>query len=133
MQLIIVSIISTIGGLFGIWLINQNWFKRQEVKYKYKLRELKERGKQKLPKNAPESPSLLGNAGTLLNLVRGLDPDQIGTLIDIVGGNETPESGGDFLTDLVQNNPELVQSFINGLTKGNKSDEQKPGFQSQNQ
>ena len=57
-ELIFVTIISTIGGLFGVWLINQNWYKRQEFKYKYMLKRQKLTQKGKLPASqVVEQPS----------------------------------------------------------------------------
>jgi len=37
-EYIIITIISTLGGLCGLMLINHNWFKRQEIKYKYDIK-----------------------------------------------------------------------------------------------
>ena len=127
MELIVVSIISGIFSVIAICLLNHNWFKRQHMKYSheegmYKLR--KQYAKPKEPASTPlESASSIDLPG-ILNLVKGLDADQIGGLLDLLQGGEmpsaVPEGLEGVLSDLIQNNPELVQSFLKGVKGGSK-------------
>jgi hypothetical protein len=135
-EMIIISIISGIFSIIGISLLNHNWFKRQRLKYDLEVRKIKARSKAKLPRSnpAPEinSSSPLANVGSLLNIARGLDPEQIGDLINMLTGKSAePEAAGGILEEIVANNPELVQSFIDGFTKGKKNEPQEEAFKSQ--
>jgi hypothetical protein len=136
-ELIIVSVISLIGCIIVTQLFNHNWFRRQNMKYgheanMYKLR--KSYSQTKTPPSAPASSpiSLANNLPEILKLVRGLDPDQLGSLLDIVGGGSIeaePETASDILSTLIRENPELVQSFVKGLTHGKEtSNESMPAF-----
>lgn len=137
-EIIIVSVISTIGGLFGLWLVNQNWYKRQEFKYKYMLKRQKLSQKGKIPKSSvPDKPSGLSTVANLLPLLKTLDPDQIGALVDKFTGDQdvAPSGGGglDFLMEFAESNPEMVQSFLKGIgeKKENESQEEEEEFKSQ--
>jgi len=119
-ELIIVALISTLGGLGGLWIINQNWFKRQEVKYRYQMRRAKLSQKYKTP--VKEEKSTLGVIGDLAPLLRNLDSDQIGALADrFLGGDiDTGAEGNalDGLLSFAQDNPEIVNGFLKGLNSG---------------
>jgi len=123
--LIIISIITIIGTVINIQLLNHNWFKRQELKSRYKVKEIRERAKAKtkVRESEVEHPSSGSSISGLLNLAKGLDSDQLHDLIDTYTGEREPVGTGDILEDIIQNNPELVKSFLDGFTKGGKKDE----------
>ena len=123
--ILIMSVMMIIGTVINIQLLNHNWFKRQELKSRYKVKEIRERAKAKLPKaQARESNPSPGNSiSGLLNLAKGLDSDQLHDLIDTYTGEREPVGTGDILEDIIQNNPELVKSFLDGFSKGGKKDE----------
>ena len=116
-ELIIVSIITTIGMLLGMWILNQNWFKRQEVKYRYQLKRAKLSKKISVP--VKEEPTTIGTLGQLLPLLKNLDGDQISALADrFLGEGDASGIEGDALGGLLQfaeKNPSLVKSFLDGL------------------
>jgi len=121
---IVISILTIIGTVINIQLLNHNWFKRQELKSKYKVKEIRERTKAKLPRKTLSQENItsapFSNISGLLNLAKGLDPEQIHDIVDTLTGSATPETSGDVLQDIITNNPELVQSFIDGFAKGKK-------------
>jgi len=123
--ILIMSVMMIIGTVINIQLLNHNWFKRQELKSKYKVKEIRERAKAKLPKaQARESnPSSGSSISGLLNLAKNLDGDQLHDLIDTYTGEREPVGTGDILSDILENNPELVKSFLDGFTKGGKKNE----------
>ena len=120
-ELIIVALISTMGGLFGLYLVNQNWFKRQEIKYRYQMKRAKLSQKMKVP--VKEETGILDQASQWLPILKNLDSDQLGGLIDTFtgggGGGATPlddESSG--LMDILDKvPPEVIDSFLKGLSK----------------
>jgi len=123
---IVISVITIIGTVINIQLLNHNWFKRQELKSKYKVKEIRERSKAKLSTRSrsisqEEENNPISSVKGLLNLAKGLDSDQLHDLVDTFTGSSTPESSGDMIESLIQNNPELVQSFIDGFTKGKRN------------
>ncbi|GAH57780.1 unnamed protein product [marine sediment metagenome] len=71
-----------------------------------------------------EAPSTLGTVANLLPLLKNLDPDQLGALVDkFVGGGEEVAPEGDLtgmLMDYVSRNPEMLEGLLEGLKgKGN--------------
>lgn len=116
-EFIIVALISTMGGLFGLYLVNQNWFKRQEIKYRYQMKRAKLSQKMKVP--VKEEKSTMETIGGILPLLKGLDGDQIGALADrfLGGGEELPIEPEGLLGLLDNIPPELIQSFLKGLAK----------------
>jgi len=117
--LIGMAVISTLGMLAGIQLMNHNWFKREKVKYQYQMKRAKLKAKGlTVKKGAPTGA--LGWIDTL----KSLDPEILHTLIDQFGG-EIPEEEGDLtdiLGNIIKSNPDLVKSFIEGLGKGKQDD-----------
>lgn len=89
-ELLMISVISTIGGLFGLWIINQNWFKRQEVKYKYRLKTAKLN--KKFPKEIQGTPAPGGELTQLIKtyapqLLKGSEDEEEGNVVgDVLGG-----------------------------------------------
>ena len=130
-EIIIVSIVSGIFTLIGISLVNHNWFKRQELKSRYKIKEIKARKQAKLPTPPERETSPLGSLSGLLNVAKNLEPEQIGDLIELATGRGDTggDTTGDILNDIIENNPEIVQSFIKGLSQNVKKKE--PEFPAQ--
>ena len=120
-EIIIVALISTLGGLAGIQMLNHNWFKRQDIKYRYQLKRAKIGKKYNMP--VKQEQSTLSQIGDLIPIIKNLDPDQIGGLIDMISGEGIPESGGvEGLLDKIP--PEVIDGFLKGLAKKeNRKDE----------
>lgn len=114
--LIAMALISTLGMLAGIQLMNHNWFKRQKELHKYKVKTTKLRQKGAKIKSSPPSSPL-----DWVDKIRGLDPDLLHTLIDTLGGEEGGfEPGGDimdYVIDIGRKNPDLVKGFLEGVGK----------------
>lgn len=113
-ELIIVSLISTLGGLAGLFLINQNWFKRKEMEFKYSMARFKAGKKFKLKEAEMPDKSAHG----LGDLVKGLDRGKIEGILDMLQGGDDyeGEDRGD-LMQLYEENKDLVNSFIDGIRK----------------
>jgi hypothetical protein len=133
---IIVSIVSGLFGILGLELISHNWFKKE--RFKFEVLSLKKRQDLELKKLARDmglsstssshkSVQPAGdNIGSLLDLAKGLPPESLGAIADIIqgrlGGGEgegqlMPE-GLDGLLDFAMKNPDIVKGFTQGLTKG---------------
>ena len=127
-ELIIVSMISSIFGLYGLFVLTRMKERLLKVKGDQKIREIKARSKAKTTVTAPRSaPGGKPDISNLLNIASQLDGDQIGNLIDLVSGDSSPESSSDLLSDIIESNPELVQSFLKGFGKGGKSETTETG------
>jgi len=130
---IVVSIISGIFGILGLELISHNWFKKE--RFKFEVFNLKKRQDLELKKMARDmgldihSSKTSRNSGEggagLGDLIKGLNPDTLAALADVfqgrIGGGEGEGSiipeGLEGLADFAAKNPDLVKSFISGLTK----------------
>ena len=133
---VVVSVISGIFGLIGLLLLDRNWFRRERFKFeqdtlkkqntlqfKKMARDLGLDSKASPYRNsAPSSP--LANIPALLEIAKSLNPDQLGTIADMLtgaGGSEEAEGdlgGMEGLIDFATKNPDVVKSFLSGLTKG---------------
>jgi len=129
--IIAASIISLIGMIFIFMLNNNNWFKRQNFKIqaanikaenKLKLKKLeRELGLRNVEKSPPDNiganPSLLSSLAPLL---KNMDGEQLKALAEQFlpeGAEETePEGIGGMLLEFAQDNPELVQGLLKGIT-----------------
>jgi len=112
-------------------MLQINWTKRQQIKYNYQLKRAKMTKKLKEP--VKEEPTIAGSLGTLAPLLKNLDGEQIGSLVDKFTGNnydDEPLGGGltDGLINFVQDNPEVVQKFLGGI---NKDGEKEKGHKGQ--
>lgn len=114
-----------------MFLLNQNWFKRQDAKHKYLIKRLKLGQQYKILNTRlqseirDEEPTALGNLGGIANLLRGLDKDQIGELADRFLGSDEPAGSpdvGNTLLDFANQNPEIVQGLLEGITKRKKQE-----------
>lgn len=137
-----VSVISGIFGLLGLELLSHNWFKKE--RFKFEVFNLKKQNDLQLKKMArdmglsstppPHRSTAAGdNIGSLLEMAKGLSPDMLGTLADIIqgrlGGGEGDEGpvpeGMEGLLDFAMKNPDIVKSFLGGMNKnqeGNTND-----------
>jgi hypothetical protein len=133
---VLVSIISGIFGLIGLELISHNWFKKE--RFKFEVFNLKKRQDLELKKMARDmglsstppphtkSTAASDNIGSLLEMAKGLSPDALVSIADIIqgrlGGGEgegeiVPE-GMEGLIDFAVKNPDIVKSFMGGMSKG---------------
>ena len=137
--LIVVSIITTLGGLAGMYMLQFNWTKRLDLKHKYLIKRYELAGKKKISVSSiPEPVSPLSNMSALLPLLKNLDGDQIGALVDTFtgGGFEEPLPKSEGITDTLlafaEENPEVVKGILGGLTGGKKTEtKQLPEFTTQ--
>ena len=121
----ILSIISTIL----IFTLNQkNWVTRFTIKTGYekemlKLKKKEARTDKKLAAKIKTSAPAIG-VGDWINKLKGINPDMILPFLDYIQGSaeEKPAGIADGLFEFAEKNPELVQSFLEGL--GTKKQEQ---------
>jgi len=135
-SLIVVSIISTLGMIAAIELLNHNWFRREHFKvttsFEKKSNDLKIKklahelglSTQKAPSEPSEKTGGMGLVSAVLpELLKNMDPDALANIATNLIGNyggaaEETEGGGgisDILGDLIANNPEMVKSFLEGF------------------
>lgn len=123
-----ISIISGIFGLIGIQLLQQNWFKREDLKFKYDVKRARFRSKN-VPVKKTSSPT---GAMDWIAALKTVDPDVLHGLINGIsgGGSEDLESEGSGIEDSILNfaksNPEMVKKFLDGVTSGS-GDQQEQG------
>jgi len=118
-----VSVVSGIFGLMGIQLLQQNWFKREDLKFKYDVKRAKLRRKN-LPVKKTSTPSSVTD---WLSLIKGIDPDVAHNLIDGIQGDYTDQDGNpiaDAVKGFVQSNPDMVMNFLNGIGQGQQGKQQ---------
>ena len=132
--LIIVSIITTLGGLAGMYMLQFNWTKRLDLKHKYLIKRYELASKKKIPNSSvPEPVSPLSSVSQLLPLLKNLDGDQIGSIVDTFtgGGFEEPLPKNEGITDTLlafaEENPEVVKGILGGLTGGKKTETKQIG------
>jgi hypothetical protein len=126
-ELIFLGFVMLIGQIILLQMWNNNWFKKENFKMqrdivksenKLKLKKLeREMGLAKGSSEIKEKPTVIDNLGGVLNLVKGLDPEQISALADRFIGSEE-EGGGspiDGLLEFAEKNPEVVKNFLDGL------------------
>ena len=138
-EFIFASFISLLGGIIVIELMNHNWFKKED----YKLRRDFARSKYRIdlkkmekdlgfptkarviePQTQPQGNFNLNSIQSLLPLLKTLDPDQLGAIIDGLSGEGGGGSGGALEGILGALPPELIQSFLSGVTKGANENQQ---------
>jgi hypothetical protein len=142
---IVVSVITTFGGICALLLMDRNWFRRE--RFKLERDTLKQENNLRMKKmardlgldikknpplsspaqaSAPSSP--LDSLTSLLPLMKNLAPEQIQDLIGVLaGGSEADEStsegmglpgGLDGLLEFAKENPAIVQGFLKGIKGG---------------
>ena len=105
-------------------MLNQNWLRRQEVKYQYQIKRAKLTNKYKKEGKASLTPKEEGGAlssfKSLLPVLSKLDGDQVSDLADkFLGTGEVGEGSGmtDLVLDFAEHNPEMVSAFLKGIGK----------------
>ncbi len=130
-ELILMAFVMLIGQIIMLQMWNMNWFKKENFKIQKKniegenrlrLKKLeKELGlKQSTARDFNETPSTMDTLANLLPVLKNLDGDQIGMLIDkFAGGEETSESSEGGLESVLKAiPPEVIEGFISQLGKG---------------
>jgi hypothetical protein len=138
--IIVSSFLTMIGLLVFSQLGLRNYFKKENFKIsksnimaqnKLNLKKL-EREMGLTPSKSPKeekSGSVLDTLGALAPLIKNLEPDQIAGLIEAFIGGEGGAATGDFISNFVNENPELVNNFLEGLKGGiNKGDNTGLGY-----
>lgn len=141
-ELIFLGFLMLIGQIILMQMWQNGWFKKENFKIqkslvmaenKLKMRKLeREMGLTPSKKIVPEEqPSTLNTISSLLPLLKGLDPDQLGDLVDrfVSGSGESEDSGvrGDplnMLMDYASRNPEMIEGLIKGLGEGREKQNQ---------
>jgi hypothetical protein len=123
-----IAVASLIGGIFsvlGLLLYQHGVYKKLSIEHDYNIKRFKLGKRYKLKER--ELPKAQ-NKGWL-DIAKNLNPNQISQLLDFLPDNPglTEESEGfeGILSDLIQNNPELVKGFIDGIS--NKKEPQDAG------
>jgi hypothetical protein len=129
-EIIIVSVITTIGGLLGLYMMQYNWTLRQKIKYGYQMKRAKLSKKLKEP--VKDEPTLTNSLGQLAPLLKNLDSDQLGELIDRFTGDDydrEPIEGGiaDGLLQYASEHPEIVQNLLGGIKKNEPKEKEFSG------
>jgi len=142
---VVVTVISSVFGMITLFVLDRNWFRRQNYKLEmeYKRAKLNARLKREAradnfkgasPIAAP-SPSLADSAKSLLPLLGKLAPDQIQDIIEVLtgGGGVDEDKGGlgggiDGLLKFAESNPAIVKGFLDGLQKGKEGGGQDGGL-----
>ncbi len=132
-ELIFLGFLMLIGQIILMQMWQNGWFRKENFKIqkslvmaqnKLKMRKLeKEMGLNPSKKIVEDTaPGAVDAISGLLPLLKNLDPDQVGALVDrFVGGSEEGGEGapkGDpisMLMDYATRNPEMVQGLIEGL------------------
>lgn len=137
--IIITSVISTFGGLFGLLLIQRFWDHKWDKNFefeRFKISESNKMAKKRMRWKEAKSPapkSLLGNIVQFLPILQSLDPDQIKTLTDVfLGGEsyeETGEEEGGIIGQIIKAiPPETITEFLKGATAKAPEKEQGKGY-----
>lgn len=122
-ELIVVALISTMGMVVTIQLLQHNWYKKENFRVKIKNinaenriklkkleRELGLKGETRAA--AADSKSPLDNLGGLLSIAKELEPDQLRAVIDMFTSGELGGEGGEY-SELMP----LVKGFLEGMNK----------------
>lgn len=134
--LILVSIIGTIGALAGMYMLQYNWTQRLKLKHAYLIKRYDLASKKKIPASSvPEPASSLSNVSSLLPLLKNLDGDQIGSIVEAFtgasGGFEEPLPRNEGITDTLlqfaEENPDVVKGILGGLSGGKKTEAKQIG------
>jgi len=138
---VIGSAISAVFGLLALELMSHNWFKKE--RFRFETFNLKKQNDLQLKKMARDmgldsksassktSHSAGDNVGGLLELAKGLNPDQLGAIADIIQGRlgggegegELMPEGLDGLIEFATKNPDIVKGFLNGANKGKNNED----------
>lgn len=116
-----------------VQLMQHNWFKRKnwelqagfaKKKYAIDLKKIEkqlgfntQKGGVNVHKNQSEALNI-GNLAGFLPLLKNLDGEQLQNLIEVISGNVDTEPSGAIEQIISSLPPELIQSFIQGISKG---------------
>jgi len=115
-----ISVISGIFGLIGIQLLQQNWFKREDLKFKYDVKRARFRSKN-IPVKKTSTPT---GAMDWIAALKTVDPDVLHGLINGISGaggealNEEETGIEDTILNFAKSNPEMVKKFLDGIQSG---------------
>jgi hypothetical protein len=140
--IVLSTIIGSVFSIIGLLILDRNWFRRERFKFDQdtQKKEMTLRFKKmarelgldsKLPPYRPPASNPTDVISGLLPLLKNINPDQLGAIADILGGQEA-EGGGEAqggvegLVDFAVKNPEIlkgVTDFIKqkSATGGNES------------
>ena len=131
--LIAVSVISGIFGLIGLQMLQQNWYKREDLKYKFDVKRAKLRRKN-VPVKATSTPT---SASDWLDTIKKIDPNIAHDFIDAItptsavdgdyeeGSGEGLQGAAGSLVNFAKNNPAMVENFLKGLNDSKGSQQGK--------
>ncbi len=142
--LIAMSLISLAGMVLLFTMNNSMWFKKQNFKVEiFNVKATNKLNLDKLRKDmglgkstaSPPAPSPLGglDIAKLLPLLKNLDSDQLGGLMEAYTGL-TAEAGAegtllDSILGYAEEHPETVKGLLDGLTAGGEGGENQPAYQ----
>ncbi len=122
-EMIVVSLITTLGMIFSLVLLQRNKERMLELNKKYQIEILKlkkregRKDKKLVAELNPEPPT------SLIDSVKGIDLGKVKGLLDMVQGKDydiDEEPRNDLIGmigDFAESNPEMVKGFIDGLGK----------------
>ena len=142
--LIVVSIITMLGSISIVEILNSNWFKRE--RFKLETSNIRKQNDLQIKKMArdlglsatktivepAEKKTGSGLAAAILpELIKNMDPDTLANIAtNLIGGYgggeiegaEGSEGGMDMITDFIANNPDIVKSFLGGVKNAKKEE-----------
>jgi len=141
-ELIFLGFLMLIGQIILLQMWQNNWFKKENFKInksnvmatnKLQLRKLeKEMGLTpgKMPKEEATGLDKISGIAGLVPLLKGLDPDQVGALVDRFLGEGSSDSDDalSMLLGFADENPGVVKSFLEGLGQGGGGSGADDGF-----
>lgn len=118
MEIVLVTAISSITGIVIAWMLNNNWFKRQDARHRYLIKRYKLKQDYGLL-NKQKKGSTRNEGGGGLDLMQiaknlGLESDQIQNILDTI---QDSQDGQEEESESIVT-PELVQGILNGLNQG---------------
>lgn len=134
-ELIVLGFMMLIGQIILMQMWQHGWFKKENFKIqksnlmaenKLNIRKLEKDLGLTPGKTPKEQRGTFDTIKDLAPLLKNLDGDQIGALIEkFTGGSGEEEEGNveDLLMDYAVENPEVVKKFLEGLTEGKGGEE----------
>lgn len=126
MEIVIVAAISSITGIVMAWMLNHNWFIRQDARHKYLIKRYKLKQDYGLLNKQTANKQKTGG----LDLVKiakdiGLESDQIQNILDSLKDQSDEEEEGSILENIP---PELIDSFIQGISNKKEGNDEPPSY-----
>lgn len=130
------TLISCLFGAIMLQLMTRNWFKKERFKidalHVKKINDLEIKKKMRelgFSSSSQSPPATQGtNIGSLLEIAKNLNPEQLGAISDIIQGRIAggegegellPEGVGGLL-EFIDKNPDIVDHFTKGFLKKNE-------------